>query len=99
MGTVTGRPRRCGVQKAMPEPRKLTPTAPAQLSREGRLALANRLYREFYTRCFWHRPRDLVVTEDLIPLVIKGLRQHGGRRGFVLAEELRRRTADDRSVE
>jgi len=55
---------------------------------EERLALANRLYQEYYGRCFWHCPRDLVITEDLLPLVVNGLRKHGGRRGFILAAEL-----------
>jgi hypothetical protein len=66
-----------------------TPTALAPLDRKERLELANRLYREYHTRCFWHCPRDLVITEDLIPLVVKGLREHGGRRGFILAGRLR----------
>jgi hypothetical protein len=57
------------------------------------LELANRLYREYHTRCFWHCPRDLVITEDLIPLVVKGLRKHGGRRGFVLSARLQQRDA------
>ncbi len=52
-----------------------------------RLELANQLFREFQTRCFWHAPRDLVVTEESIPFVVKGLRTHGGRRGFMLAEK------------
>jgi hypothetical protein len=58
------------------------------LTREERLELANRLYREYYARCFWHSPRDLVVTEELIPLVVKGLRQNGGWRGFILSARL-----------
>ena len=53
-----------------------------------RLELANRLYREVRTRCFWHSPRDLVITEDLIPFVVKGLRTYGGHRGFQLAAKL-----------
>jgi hypothetical protein len=53
-----------------------------------RLELANQLYREFHTRCFWHSPRELRITEDLIPFVVKGLRTHGGRRGFILAGKL-----------
>jgi hypothetical protein len=53
-----------------------------------RLELANRLFREFHGLCFWHCPRDLVVTQDMIPLVVKGLRTHGGRRGFMLAGQL-----------
>jgi hypothetical protein len=53
-----------------------------------RLKLANLLYREFQNRCFWHCPRELVITEDLIPLVVKGLRTYGGHRGFKLAGKL-----------
>lgn len=53
-----------------------------------RVKLAKELYREYHTRCFWHCPRDLDITEDLIPFVVKGLRNHGGRRGFVMASLL-----------
>ncbi len=53
-----------------------------------RLELANRLYREYHTRCFWHCRPDLVITEELIPFVVKGLRTCGGRRGFILASKL-----------
>ena len=52
------------------------------------LDLANQLYREYHTRCFWHCPRELNITEELIPFVVKGLRAHGGRRGFILASKL-----------
>jgi hypothetical protein len=71
-------------------PSRIIPTqtimAPSNL--HERLELANRLYREFQTRCFWHSPRDLVITEDLIPFVAKGLQTHGGHRGFMLASML-----------
>ncbi len=60
-------------------------TARAQ---DDRLELANQLFREFRTRCFWHSPSDLVITAELIPFVVKGLRAHGGRRGFLLAAKL-----------
>lgn len=60
----------------------------APLEDAQRLELANRLYREYRARCFWHCPPDLIITEELIPLVARGLRQHGGRRGFVLAAKL-----------
>jgi hypothetical protein len=53
-----------------------------------RLARAAQLYREFRARCFWHSPPDLIITEELIPFVVKGLRKHGGRRGFLLAGTL-----------
>jgi hypothetical protein len=73
-------------------PTNITSTpAAAPLTLEERLELANRLYREYYTRCFWHCPRDLVITEELLPVVIKGLRMHGGREGFILSGKLRTR--------
>jgi hypothetical protein len=65
------------------------PTAIATLlNQDERVALANQLFHEFHTRCFWHSPHDLVITEELIPFVVKGLRKHGGRRGFLLADKL-----------
>src|SRR5205809_7960195 len=36
------------------------------------IELANQLFREFHTRCFWHSPRALFITEDLILFVVKG---------------------------
>ncbi len=38
----------------------------------GRLRLANQLYREYHTRCFWHCRRELEITEELLRLVVKG---------------------------
>jgi len=66
----------------------LTPAIPTPRKRYELLELANQLYREFHTRCFWHSPRDLVITEELIDFVVKGLRMYGGRRGFILAGQL-----------
>lgn len=66
-----------------------TPTGALPVSRDERLVLANQLFREFHTRCFWHCPCELVITEDLIPMVVEGLSKHGGRRGFMMAGELR----------
>jgi hypothetical protein len=63
-------------------------TIPTPRNLHERLELANLLYREFQNQCFWHSPRDLVITEDLIPFVVKGLRTHGGQRGFTLAGKL-----------
>lgn len=64
-----------------------------------RAELAHQLYREFHARCFWHSPRDLVITVELIPFVVKGLRTYGGRRGFILAEQLRPGEATVRTSE
>jgi hypothetical protein len=68
-----------------------TSSAPASdpLDARQRLELASRLYREYHARCFWHSPLDLVITEDLIPFVVKGLRKHGGRRGFLLSSQIK----------
>ena len=72
----------------MPAPTNQTPPTPTPGNLDERLKLANQLYREFHTRCFWHSPRDLVITEDLLPFVAKGLRTHGGHLGFALAGRL-----------
>jgi hypothetical protein len=69
------------------------------LGGKQRIELANRLFQEYHARCFWHSPRDLVITEDLIPLVVQGLRKHGGRRGFILSGRLRCENAATQSVE
>jgi hypothetical protein len=61
--------------------------------------LANQLFREFHARCFWHSPRDLVITEELVPWVIKGLRGHGGHRGFMLSAQLKPRAETSRSAD
>ena len=57
-------------------------------NRAERLALANQLFRHYHARCFWHSPRDLEITEERIPFVVKGLRTHGGHQGFLLASKL-----------
>jgi hypothetical protein len=49
---------------------------------------ANSLFQEFYTSCFWHMKPDLVVTKAMIPVIVKGLRTYGGRRGMLAAAEL-----------
>jgi len=54
-----------------------------------RIELARDLYRQFHARCFWQSPRGLEINEHHIPFVIKGLRMHGGRIGFMLAGYLR----------
>jgi hypothetical protein len=65
-----------------------TPEIQGPLTAQERLELANRLYRQYHALCFWHSPRGLVITEELIPFVAKGLRNHGGRRGFILSGKL-----------
>lgn len=62
-------------------------TAPAG-PEETRVELARRLFREYYVSCFWHLRPDLEITEATVPLVVKGLRNHGGRRGFLASARL-----------
>lgn len=53
------------------------------------LEMAGELFREFRASCFWQSPPDLTITAELVPFVVRGLRAHGGRRGFRLASLLR----------
>ncbi len=52
------------------------------------LELANSLFQEYYAQCFWHLKPDLIVTKETLPIIIKGLRAHGGKRGWLLAADL-----------
>jgi hypothetical protein len=62
--------------------------AEEQKGTAARLELASVLFHEFYASCFWHMKPELIITEELIPLIIKGLRTHGGRRGLLSAARL-----------
>ncbi len=64
------------------------PTSDPAQRTELRRQLANRLFREFYSSCFWHHRPDLLITEETIPLVIEGVRRHGGKKGLLAAARL-----------
>ena len=66
------------------------PSLPASdtAARQRRLELARQAFREFYAQCFWSYREDAEITEDKIPLVIRGLREHGGLAGYRTAAEL-----------
>lgn len=53
-----------------------------------RVREAKRAYRTFYAQCFWQMRPDLKITLNDIPEIVRGLRQHGGRQGFILAAKL-----------
>jgi hypothetical protein len=57
-------------------------------ARKRRLELARKAFREFYAQCFWSYREDADITEDKIPFVIRGLREHGGLAGYQVAAEL-----------
>jgi len=53
-----------------------------------RIELARAVYREFHARCFWFLRKDLSPTAADLPEIARGLREHGGRRGYELAARL-----------
>lgn len=60
-----------------------------QLSREQRNAgRAQEIFKQYYSRCFWHYNSDLKITPKNIHLVVAGLKKYGGREGLKLAQEL-----------
>jgi hypothetical protein len=59
-----------------------------QAERQRRLELARKAFKEFYAQCFWSSRNDFEITEERIPLVIRGLRHYGGHRGYRIAAEL-----------
>ena len=67
------------------------------MSSEDRLKLAGELFKKYRVRCFWSSPDDLVITEDMIPFVVRRLRHYGGREGFLAAEPLREQPETIRS--
>lgn len=62
---------------------------------ENRLQVASRLFRAYHSRCFWHSPPDLQITIDLVPFVVKGLRENGGRAGFLEAMALEQKSSHE----
>jgi hypothetical protein len=57
-------------------------------ARQRRLELARKAFRDFYAQCFWSYREDTEITEQKIPFVIRGLREHGGLAGYHVAAEL-----------
>ncbi len=62
--------------------------SPEQARDMVRVREARRAFRTFHTQCFWYLRPDLVATLDDIPEIVRGLRQHGGRKGFRTAARL-----------
>ena len=63
-------------------------TSSTSLTLEERLRRAQEAYGDYYTQCFWFMPKDLVITEVNLPLVIEGLKLDGGHKGWRLAHLL-----------
>jgi hypothetical protein len=58
-------------------------------SRETRrLELGRKAFKEFSLQCFWSWPEDAEIAEEAIPFIVRGLRLHGGYKGYQIAAEL-----------
>ena len=53
-----------------------------------RVREARKIFHAFHAQCFWFMRPDLRVTVNDIPELVRGLRQNGGRQGFLLATKL-----------
>jgi hypothetical protein len=53
-----------------------------------KIGRAQEVFRQCYTRCFWHYREDLEISESNLYLIVEGLKKYGGREGYFLAEEL-----------
>lgn len=52
------------------------------------LALAREAFVAYHARCFWFMDPDLSVKECHLPAIIDGLRRHGDRAAYRIAERL-----------
>ena len=53
-----------------------------------RVREARKAFRAFHPQCFWFLRPDMNVTLEDVPEIVRGLRQNGGQRGFLLAARL-----------
>jgi hypothetical protein len=53
-----------------------------------RLREARRAFRAFHAQCFWYMREDMDITLADVPAIVRGLRQNGGRKGYLLAAKL-----------
>ena len=51
---------------------------------------ARKAFREMRARCFWSTPASFVLEPEDIPWIAERLVRYGGKRGWELAEKLRR---------
>ncbi len=63
-------------------------SADEALSLKQRLALAKEQFRIKYASCFWYMPRDLVISEEMLPSIARALRKNGSREDYLIARSL-----------
>ena len=62
--------------------------SPDQARDMVRVREARRAFRDYYAQCFWYMRQDMIATIDDVPEIVRGLRQNGGRQGYILAARL-----------
>jgi hypothetical protein len=58
------------------------------LSLPEKLELARKVLHDFHAQCFWYLREDIELKPADLDEIVRGLRQNGGRRGFLLAAKL-----------
>lgn len=53
-----------------------------------RVREARRAFHKFHAQCFWYMRDDMPITAADIAQIAQGLRQNGGRQGYLLAAKL-----------
>jgi hypothetical protein len=81
-GSVAARGGKAGVSRCQ------APAEPGRVDDQARIHAARAAFRDYHARCFWHMRPDLAITIEDIPVIARGLRQNGGRQGYLLAEQL-----------
>lgn len=59
-----------------------------KLDLAAKLVLARDAYRKYYIQCFWFLREDIEIGPETLPTIAKGLRSHGDRQAFIIAEKL-----------
>lgn len=49
---------------------------------------ARKIFRQYRAQCFWYMPLETEIGYSDIPAIVRGLKQYGGRQGFLLAAKL-----------
>ena len=62
--------------------------SPEEAKNMVRLREARRAFQRYHSRCFWYLRDDMKITLAEVPEIVRGLRQNGGRQGFLLAARL-----------
>jgi hypothetical protein len=62
--------------------------SPEQSRQMLRIREARRAFRNYHAQCFWFLRQDMKITAADLPEIARGLRQNGGREGFLLAAKL-----------